>query len=90
MACPRCGCRIISKLGKGHAGQLICADCGLDLTARLALQRNGGKIKDVKSNPFHRFAVPLPQGGRNCSEPIAPPLGELSAQLTEGVLGERP
>jgi hypothetical protein len=41
MACPRCGCRIISKLGKGHAGQLICADCGLDLTTKLALQRNG-------------------------------------------------
>lgn len=41
MACPRCGCRIISKLGKAHAGQLICADCGLDLTTKLAPQRNG-------------------------------------------------
>jgi len=29
MACPRCGCRMVSKVGSGKATSLICSDCGL-------------------------------------------------------------
>ena len=29
MACPRCGCRMVSKVGTGKATSLICSDCGL-------------------------------------------------------------
>lgn len=29
MACPRCGCRMVSKVGTGRATTLICSDCGL-------------------------------------------------------------
>ena len=34
MACPRCGCRMVSKLGQGSQTQLICCDCGLRLDRR--------------------------------------------------------
>jgi len=44
MACPRCGCRMISKQGRGETSQLICADCGLDLTTKLSLKRSGTGI----------------------------------------------
>jgi DNA-directed RNA polymerase subunit RPC12/RpoP len=27
LACPKCGCRIVTKVGRGKA-MLICADCG--------------------------------------------------------------
>ncbi|MEB3172278.1 MAG: hypothetical protein VKL97_00265 [Cyanobacteriota bacterium] len=29
MACPRCGCRMLSKVGSGGQARLICCDCRL-------------------------------------------------------------
>ena len=30
MACPRCGCRMVTKVGRGRNGRLICSDCALE------------------------------------------------------------
>lgn len=32
---------MISKQGRGETSQMICADCGLDLTTKLSLKRSG-------------------------------------------------
>ncbi|MBM5797420.1 MAG: hypothetical protein FJ051_06535 [Cyanobacteria bacterium M_surface_9_m1_291] len=33
MACPRCGCRMVSKAGSGADQRLICSDCGHPLSS---------------------------------------------------------
>lgn len=33
MACPRCGCRMLSKAGSGSGSRLICSDCRLPLSS---------------------------------------------------------
>lgn len=43
MACPRCGCRMVSKVGTGQSAQLICSDCGLP-------QAQG--VKGVRASPI--------------------------------------
>ena len=34
MACPRCGCHMVSKVGTGPSAHLICSDCGLPRPAK--------------------------------------------------------
>jgi hypothetical protein len=35
MACPHCGCRMLTKGGTGAQAQLICCDCGKTVPTRL-------------------------------------------------------
>lgn len=36
MACPRCGCRMRSKVIAAGAVQLVCCDCGVNLKSSLS------------------------------------------------------
>ena len=38
LACPKCGCRIVTKVGRGRA-MLICADCGHPVDDRQSRRR---------------------------------------------------
>lgn len=34
MACPKCGCRLVTKVGRRAEGRFVCTDCGRPVDGR--------------------------------------------------------
>ncbi|MCS5698187.1 hypothetical protein NZK32_03920 [Cyanobium sp. FGCU-52] len=45
MACPKCGCRMVAKVGSGSSARLVCTDCGRPVDATLLAEERGRRLR---------------------------------------------
>jgi len=45
LACPKCGCRMVAKVGSGSSARLVCTDCGRPVDAALLAEERRRRLR---------------------------------------------